>query len=226
MRTILYFLTLCFIVILLISPEESLAENTTDAKTTEPISKENLNVIQIILATTGASGIAGLFWGIYQYREGRNDRRKETFFTLIKDFDYSTEMHFAKKILDTWAIDYNKEKGLIVTPDGEFSLGSIRWILSRGFAGRIEFENEHPDFCINKSDEELDDVWRLLRESFDTLFDFFERLTYLYEGERITAKEIKYFMYYIKAAKTNPEIISFLDDYGFSWHKELPINHS
>jgi len=208
--------------ILLLSPEYSFSQNMSDPKPVEIISKENTTQIQLILAATGASGIAGLFWGIYQYREARNDRRKETFFTLTKDFDHSKEFHFAKKILDTWALDYNKEKGLFINPDGEFSLRSIRWILSVGFPGRMQFERENPDFCIDKSDEDLDEIWRLLRDSFDAVFDFFERLAYLYAGKRITTEEIQYFRHYIKAVKNNPEIFSFLDTYDYSWHKKLP----
>lgn len=182
---------------------------------------DGYELVDVLLAIAGLSGVAGLFWAIYEYKESRNDKRKETFFELTGNFDTSKEMLFAKKILDTWTLAYSEKKGRIIDSSGMFGIHLIEWILARGYGDRLKFEKEHPDIFSKMSKEDLDDAWRELRDSFDALFDFFERLTYLYKNKRITVEEIVYFDYFIKPARDNEKITDFLDYWGYTWHKEL-----
>ena len=182
----------------------------------------NLEILAII---AGFSGIGTLGWGIYQYRQVRLDKRKEVFLEITKEFDTSVEFLPAKKILDAWAVAYSAEKGLRPSVKGQFSINNIDWILSKGYNHRMALEKKYEkDFQGLKSDE-LDESWRLLRESFDALFDFLQRLVYLQENNRITNKEMAYFDYYLNLAKENENIITFLNTYKFSWHKDLKYDN-
>lgn len=180
------------------------------------------SIFKLSLTAIGASGILGLFWGIYQYKEARNDKRKETFFSLTKEFDASEQLYYAKKILDGWALDYSKEKKILfIVSSGPFSSLTIEWILSKGFRHRLEFEQDHVDYFKDLNPEQRHESWKQLRDSFDSLFDFFERLTYLYNNGRITEKELAYFAYYIDKAKTNDYVLNFLKTYQYTWYKKL-----
>jgi hypothetical protein len=54
-------------------------------------------IIDVILTAASTSGILGLFWGMYQYRESRILNRKEILFDLIEEFDDpSNKMQLAK----------------------------------------------------------------------------------------------------------------------------------
>jgi len=177
--------------------------------------------VNILLAVAGLSGVAGLFWGIYQYSESRNDKRKETFFQLTKDFDSSLEILPAKKVLDEWAYDYTKKKGLFISNYGGFHIETIRWILAPTYDDRVKAEKEFKEDLDGYSEAELDQAWRLLRDSFDALFDFFERLMYLKRNGRITKDELGYFVGFMRIAKNNEDIVKFLDEWEYGWHQEV-----
>ncbi len=149
----------------------------------------------------------------------RLDKRKELFINLTKEFDSAKELVPAKKILDTWAIAYAKDKGLRAAVKGQFSIINIDWILSKGFNHRKALEENYDFKGLDEGD--LDDAWLQLRDSFDALFDFFEKLVYFQKNNRITNKEMAYFEYYLELAKNEPKIITFLDTYDFTWHKVL-----
>lgn len=179
----------------------------------------NLEYLAIL---AGFSGIATFGWGIYQYRQVRLDKRKELFLEITKEFDTSKEFLPAKKILDGWTAAYSVEKGLQPSVTGQFSKNNIDWILSKGYKHRKDLENKYKEkYFQNLKSDDLDESWRLLRESFDALFDFYERLVYLQENKRITKKEMAYFEYYLELAKEDKNVISFLETYKFSWHKDL-----
>lgn len=177
--------------------------------------------VNILLAVAGLSGVAGLFWGIYQYRESRNDKRKETFFQLTKDFDSSMEILPAKKILDEWAYHYTKKKGLFISNYGGFHIDTIKWILAPSYDERVEVKKEFKEELDGYSEADLDEAWRLLRDSFDALFDFFERLVYLKRNGRITKDELGYFIGFMRIAKNDEDIVKFLDEWEYGWHKEV-----
>jgi hypothetical protein len=200
------------------------------ASTSQLYSEANQSQLELFtnlfLAIAGLAAVGTLVWGIYEYREARSDKRKETFIELAEFFDTSKNMKFAKKILDTWAYSYSKERKMYIDPEGIFSYKSIGWILSVGHHGRNEFEQSNIDFLesIEKiDDEDLDFVWLTLRDSFDDLFDFFERLRYLQKSNRITQDELEYFRYYIDAAKNMPQIMEFLTVYKYRWQTQLKL---
>jgi hypothetical protein len=168
--------------------------------------------------------LAGLFWGLLQYRQTGMDKRKEDFFQLAKEFDTTKEMYFAKKILDTWALDYSKSRGLFVSEGGPFNMHTINWILATGYSCKTAYEKLNPEFGKDKSDEEMFEAWQFLRDSFDTLFDFFERLTYLYLNNRVKHQELVYFSNYITAAIKNEDVKRFLTTWGYRWHNDLRLN--
>ncbi|MGQ0606240.1 MAG: hypothetical protein ACT4OD_04710 [Candidatus Nitrosotenuis sp.] len=196
----------------------------------QTFSEEDRNAFEsftnLFFTIAGMAAVGTLVWGIYEYREARSDKRKETFIELAETFDSSKDMRFAKKILDTWAYSYSKDKRLYIDPKGIFSLRNIEWILSVGYSGRNDFEAENPDFLKSieeLGEEDLDFVWLTLRDSFDTLFFFFERLRYLQKSKRITQDELEYFRYFIDAAKAKSTIVEFLTVYKYRWHTELKL---
>ena len=206
-----------FVVILLASANQSFSED-----------KQNTfeSFTNLFLAIAGLAAVGTLVWGIYEYRESRSDKRKEIFIEIAETFDSSKDMRFAKKILDTWAYSYSKEKRLFIDPNGIFSLRNIGWILAIGYSGRSDFEVENPDFLKSieeLEEEDLDFVWLTFRDSFDTLFFFFERLRYLQKSKRVTQDELEYFRYFIDAVKANPTIMEFLTVYKYRWHTELEL---
>jgi hypothetical protein len=67
--------------------------------TTKPLATDTSGVVQVLVAVAGFSGLFGLFWGIYQYRDGQIAKRKEVLFDLITEFDESEELLLAKLIL-------------------------------------------------------------------------------------------------------------------------------
>lgn len=169
----------------------------------------------------GAVGVAGLLWGLWQYRQAKGDKRKEDFFQLAKEFDTSVEMYFAKKILDQWGLDYSKEKGLFTHESGPFHIGTLKWILAEDYDTKLKYEAGHDEFCKGKTDEEKFEAWQKLRDSFDLLFSFFERVAYLYNNNRVKEKELRYFTGYIDNAIDNQDVKKFLDAWGYKWHKDL-----
>ena len=62
------------------------------------------DLIRLFFSIAGLSGVAGLFWGIYQYRQSRIEKRKDILFEIVREFDKSEEMNFAKRILDDFQL--------------------------------------------------------------------------------------------------------------------------
>lgn len=179
----------------------------------------NLATLAII---AGFSGIGTLGWGIFQYRQTRYDKRKDLFLELTKEFDSSKDFLPAKKILDGWAISYSAKNGLCVTSHGQFSGYNIDWILAPDFRKRKELEAKYKQNIFHgMSEEDLNQAWGLIRDSFDAMFDFYERLLYLQKNKRITPTEMSYFDYYLDLAKKDKDVFAFLDFYNFSWHRKL-----
>ncbi len=48
----------------------------------------------------GSSGVAGLFWGLIQYRDSKILKRQETLLSLVQTFNKSNEMKLAIGLLD------------------------------------------------------------------------------------------------------------------------------
>jgi len=162
-------------------------------------------LIQLIIAIAGISGVAGLFWGIYEYRENQKAKRKDTLFELVNEFDRSEEMHFAKKILDGFV--YNFPESIDQLGPNYFSKDNLKQILR---------SHEDHDITVSKEME--------LRDSFSALFDFFDKLGYLYSNKIIKKRELEYFDYYIDRARKSSGVLEFVKNYDYRWHDKLPKN--
>ncbi|MBM3896185.1 MAG: hypothetical protein FJ360_00330 [Thaumarchaeota archaeon] len=160
-------------------------------------------IIQLVIAIAGVSGVAGLFWGIYEYRENQKTKRKDTLFKLVHDFDISKEMHFAKKILDGFV--YNFPENADVLGPNYFSKDNLKKIL-----------RSHESSMITDP-KEIE-----LRDSFSALFDFFDKLGYLYSNKIIKKRELQYFNYYIERARKSLGVLEFVKNYDYRWHNEIP----
>jgi len=156
-----------------------------------------------MLAIAGLSGVAGLFWGIYQYRENRLQNRKETLFELIHEFDNSEKMFYAKKILDGFIYNNIPESK---KEQGYFNRKNLVQIL----------RNHQNEGVYDKGEI-------LVRASFDGLLDFFDKLGYLYVNKLLKKSELSYFSYYINRARKYDGVVQFSKLYEFRWHSEIPI---
>ena len=63
------------------------------------------DIIELLIAIAGLSGVAGLFWGIFQYRQTRIEKRKDLLFHLADKFDNDERLIYAKKILDDLSLE-------------------------------------------------------------------------------------------------------------------------
>jgi len=154
-------------------------------------------VISLIAAAAGLSGVVGLFWGIYQYRESRITKRKDTLFQLVREFDRSEQMYLAKKILDGYVYNFSESMDLGLN---YFSRENLKNIL-----------RHHKDADITDPNEIK------VRESFSDLFDFFDRLGYLHSNGIIKERELGYFAYYIDKARNSDGVLGFIKNYEFRW---------
>ena len=161
-------------------------------------------LIELFMAVAGLSGVAGLFWGIFQYRKSRIEKRKDLLFHLADKFDDDDRFTYAKKLLDDFSLE---PKPGWENDTKDYHKNNFETILNYHFevpitdAGYIE-----------------------IRDSFDALFDFFDRLTYLYKLGLIKKEEFSHFSYYLKKAKENENVRNYVDYYEFNWIKELPVD--
>lgn len=149
-----------------------------------------------------SAGIGGLIWGIYTYREGQIAKRVEILFPLIREFDTSEEMILAKEILDAKRIQGKKIDNSSNDPR-EYDIRKLDRVLrydeSRVFTGAEE----------------------KIRESFDSLLDFFCKMDYLLEIGILKGHEISYFKYYIDRAVKIDALIKYAVAYNFPFHGYL-----
>ena len=189
---------LTLVCILNFIPSLVFAENGTSI-----LSQDISLLIQLIIAIAGVSGVAGLFWGIYEYRENQKSKRKDILFEVVHEFDRSEEMHFAKKILDGFV--YNFPESFDQLGPNYFSKDNLKQILR---------SHEDHDITVPKEIE--------LRDSFSALFDFFDKLGYLYSNKIIKKHELGYFDYYIDRSRKSLGVLEFVKNYDYRWHDELP----
>jgi len=159
-------------------------------------------LINLVIAIAGFSGVAGLFWGIYEYRETQKTKRKDVLFELVKEFDKSEQMHFAKRILDGFVYNFPESINLGIN---YFTKSNLNKILCH--------HNDRDITDINEID---------VRDSFSALFDFFDKLGYLYSNKILKQKELRYFEYYVKRARESPGVLNFVKNYDYRWNDELP----
>jgi hypothetical protein len=162
-------------------------------------------IANVILTAASASGLAGLFWGIYQYRETKAIKRKEILFDLIKEFDDpSNKMQYAKLILDRYYI----------TPKRMWQRKDDQEYYSITNLNRILRKTSNKDPITDPGETEI-------RHSFDTLLDFFDKLAYLLSIGIIKQDETLYFDYYIIRAIKQKEVRDYAKTYEFPLFRNL-----
>jgi hypothetical protein len=160
-------------------------------------------IINLVIAIAGLSGVGGLFWGIYQYRENRIMKRKDILFQLVHEFDRSKEMDPAKKILDGYVYNFPESMNLGIN---YFTKDNLKQIL--------RYHHDEPEIVDSNEIK--------IRESFSTLFDFFDKLGYLFSNGVVKERELSYFSYYINSARESDGVLQFVKNYHFRWNGELP----
>jgi hypothetical protein len=148
------------------------------------------------------AGVTGLFWAVFQYRQGQIERRKTTLFELVEDFDSSDAIKPAKMILDDYYL--NSQDGWQVKSDRYYGRENLKLIL-----------RDHKTQPVSDPGEIA------IRDSFDALLDFFSRLGYLMDIKLVKKKELTYFRYYIERAKTNPAVKQYTGIYEFPLFQKL-----
>ena len=160
------------------------------------------SITQFMLAITGLSGIFGLFWGIYRYREGQNMKRKEVLFELIKEYDDPDSlMNLAIHLLDDHVVPSKNE-----------------W-MHRG----LYYCNANFNLILrDHKNSSIDDPGEMaIRESFDSLLEFFGKLGYLLKVGIIKKDEILYFQYTLNQLKNDPYVKLYTKTYNFQLYEEL-----
>lgn len=160
--------------------------------------------INIILTIASTSGIAGLFWGIYQYRASRIKNRKEILFELIKEFDDpSNKMQLAKYILD----------GYYITPKNNWEQKK-----DPNYYSIVQLEK----ILRNSNNNPITDPGETaIRESFDTLLNFFDKLAYLLHIGLIKPEETLYFDYYIIKSVKQKSVTKYAKVYEFPLYRNI-----
>jgi len=149
-----------------------------------------------IAATAGV--IVTAIIGIRSYRQGqvvyKKDIQKDVVFPLIKEFDESTEMYYAKMILEDVPI---KSTGSTGGPYGFYTKERLLITLQ-------DHDKPRGQFDIGDG---------VVRNSFDRLFDFFTKLDYLKSIKLLEDAEINYFRYYIDKAADIPAAVNYARTY-------------
>jgi hypothetical protein len=149
-------------------------------------------------------GLGGLFFGIYTYMKSQVAKRVEVLFPLIKEFDESKTMNHAKFLLDAHYIIIKEKKEEEEVPEVTgWNKDDLELVL-----------RDHRIEPIGSAEAEI-------RESFDSLLDFFCKLDYLLEIKQITKQEILYFRYYIDKVKTELAVLNYIKIYKFPLHGYL-----
>jgi hypothetical protein len=148
-------------------------------------------------------GIGSLIWGIYTYKKSQVAKRADILFPLIKEFDESKMMKYAKAILDNKPVR-SKDIDPYSDDPSSFSNNNLEEVL----------KYHDYDFIQTKDIEKI-------RESFDWLLDFFCKLDYLREVGIIEEREIIYFQYYIDRMIENDTILKYVAFYDFPFHGHL-----
>jgi hypothetical protein len=163
------------------------------------------NITSIIGTLTAAGGIATVLIGFRKWlteqQQIRISRQAETVkdvvLPLILEFDKSEELMIAKNILDDTPIGnrFYDEKRLSSTL-------------------RDHRNNREPWVKGDKA----------VRDSFDSLLDFFSKLEYLSSIDLLSQQQLEYFRYYIDKAAENNAVVNYVKIYNFPLHKRLHPN--
>ena len=160
-----------------------------------------VTIISTIVAIGG--GLWALFKGLKEYRNSQQIRkdeldeykrgltlkRQEILFPLIKEFDESENILYAKDLVAGIDIRLKDNNGELQT----YTKKDLSNYLTR----------------MDYDTKQLDEHENRIRTIMDSLLNFFGKLGYLMDNELITKKEINYFFWYIEKAKNDKSIITF-----------------
>jgi hypothetical protein len=169
-----------------------------------------------------AIGLGGFGFGIFSYFRNELERRKQTIFPLIEEFNTDRKLFVAKSLLDNYSFRrevlarFSFTQNFDVPDEAYIKRGSI---MAEGKGGFIaEYENpkdlkhilrNHEDGDVTASDEIA------IRMCFDSLLDFFVKLEYLLSMDLIKKTEMEYFDYYLKKTADNAAVVGYMKTYKF-----------
>lgn len=146
----------------------------------------------------GIGGLMLFFRGLTEYRRNSSIKRAEFLDRLIADFSRK-ENQIALRMLDDF---------VYVKPENSDALPHEQAVRDDGLAIYLR-NHRNPGNAIT---EEYEIV---VRNSFDSLFDFFTKLSYYLQNNLITPKELIYFQYYIDKIKTKKEALGYVRIYFY-----------
>lgn len=162
-----------------------------------------VELTDIITAVASVFAAGAVIFGVYQYKTDQINRRKDVLFDLINEFDNdSHEMLIAKTMLD----GFRYSRGYWENPQIDYA----------------EYGIDQPlIFRDHKSSPIYDDGEVKIRDSFDSLLDFFGKLGYLLEVGLLKDNEIQYFKYYIELTIKSKNVGLYLNTYNFQLYHKL-----
>jgi hypothetical protein len=160
-------------------------------------------ITNLLASVAGLSGAAGLVWGVYVYQGSQRAKRAETLFQLVREFDKSEEFVLAKRLLDGFVYNFPDSIDMGIN---YFSYSHLNEIL----------RDDAPAKIIDKNEIRV-------RDSFSSLFDFFDRVAYLFSNGLLKRTELSYFAFFINRARENYGALQFARIYEFRWNEELPV---
>ena len=163
-------------------------------------------------------GIGGFLFGLIQYEENKKLKRQEIIFPLTKEFEESDKLKNAKLILDGFILDardpYHPER-----------TNWQRKELDRLGKGYYRKNNLNTILRVPKNYDKISDPGEMdIRNSFDSLLDFFGKLGYLIHIKIITRKEIIYFQYYIDKIIETKDVRLYISEQRLNFRTKNSTN--
>jgi hypothetical protein len=176
-------------------------------------------IISVLIPSS--AGLITAFVGFKKYQASQDIRKREIklksqemLYKLVNEIDLSEsseKMFLATAVLDGCSCH--------LMPSKEGTWGEIN---NKFFAElcKNDVDLEHI-LRHHDRDPVKDDYERAIRQSFDTLIDFFCRIAYLYNKEQITENELDYFRYYLLEIKKNKAVRNYIKIYNFPLSDEF-----
>ena len=151
------------------------------------------NATLIIGTLTAAGGMATILIGFRQWLSQQQDNSvsrnpqsvKDIVLPLIKEFDESQGMLYAKQILDD-----------------ETPKGGEHWKYQLDYYSRRRLP------IILRTDTPIGEI--AIRKSFDELINFFGKLEYFYSAGLLTTQQLDYFLVYINKASNEKAVVNYV----------------
>lgn len=169
----------------------------------------------IFAIITSVLAIIGFVKGLREYKRNNNIKRAEFLEKLIKEFN-DKRMFLAKRVLDDFYIDVD-------LPGNETDVEIIEKSNTRTIEDGLLKKNNLKILRDHKIESVLNPIEHRVRQSFDDLLDFFEKLEYYVELDLISSKELKYFEYYIHKCYKLIAVKQYACCYGYSAITKLNV---